>query len=174
MRLLGVAHRDLAGQEVAIRFAATRKVVATAVVGHDGRFSTSAPLPPKRLRSSNRARYQAELGSERSLSLKLMRRLRVTALTSSAAKVTIAGRVERPLAAKAAERRIVLERVVACRGLETVATFAPRRDGRFSVTVPAPDGEAAAVYRLRTKVRRDRRSKRTMNTFSLPRAVDIG
>ena len=60
--LLGVADRSFAGRAVELFFAATRKVVASAVVGADGRFAATAPLPPKRLRASNAARYEAQIG----------------------------------------------------------------------------------------------------------------
>ncbi len=62
------------GKRSPIRFLATGKRVATAKVRSDGRFSTTAPMPSKRIRSTNKARYLASVGKEKSLDLKLTRR----------------------------------------------------------------------------------------------------
>ena len=71
-------------------------------------------------------------------------------------------------------RTITLQRVVACKRAETVKMFAPARNGSFSVTVDAPAGQRAAVYRLSTRVRKSTRAKGLTTTFTLPRAVDFG
>ena len=173
VQLLGVADRRYVGQPVKLVFAPAAKVVATAVVATDGRFSATAPLPPRRLRSSAKARYLARIGSESSLNLKLFRRMLVTRVSFIAGKVTIAGRVVPPLAPKATDRMIVLQRIVACKKVETVARFKPKASGSFSVTVPSVAGQRAAVYRLSTRVRRTARGKRLAATFTLPRAVDF-
>ena len=172
--LLGVADRSFAGRTVELFFAATRKVVARAVVGADGRFAATAPLPPKRLRASNAARYEARIGTVRSKSLKLARRMVVTAIRAAGGKVTVSGRVIGPLAKRKADRAIVLERRVTCSKLERAGVTQPRRDGGFTITVPAPAGGAGAVYRLRTKVPLRRGSPKVSGTFTLPRTVDFG
>ena len=159
VRLLGVAAREFAGRKVQLEFGATRKVVATATVGADGRFTATAPLPAKKLRNSNKARYVAKIGSEASLALKLARRMLVTKVAAAGSKVTISGKVIGPLAAKPKDRTITLQRVVACKRAETVKTFTPAKNGSFSVTVNAPAGQKAAVYRLHTQVRRSPRAK---------------
>jgi len=74
VRLSGKADKRLAGKTVRIRFDATGKIVASAKIRADGTFKATAPLPPERVRDTNRARYQAVLGDERSLDLKLRRR----------------------------------------------------------------------------------------------------
>jgi PKD repeat protein len=173
VRLLGVADRRFAGQTVTLTFLATRKVVATVKVGTDGHFAATAPLPPARLRSSSAARYEAAIGTEKSLKLKLARRMLIRSVTAAAGKVTIAGRVIGPLAAKASDRAITLQRIVACTRAETVSIFKPKANGAFTVTVAAPAGQKAAVYRLSTKVRATARSKKPIATFTLPRAVDF-
>ena len=89
-------------------------------------------------------------------------------------RVTIAGKVIGPLAARSKDRIITLQRVVACKKAETVRTFAPAKSGSFSVTVDAPAGQKAAVYRLSTRVRRNKRANGLTTTFTLPRAVDFG
>jgi PKD repeat protein len=171
VKLLGVAEERFKGRRVDIVFAATGKVVARPKVAPDGSFAATAPMPPRRLRSSNRARYQARVGGERSLNLKLMRRMLVTSVRTSGGKVTIAGKVIGPLALRARDREIVLERRVTCTRLVTVSRFRPRPSGAFKVTVPVPAGTSAAVYRLRTKVRASTRGSRLSSTFTLPRAI---
>jgi hypothetical protein len=171
VKLLGVAEERFKGRRVDIVFAATGKVVARPKVAPDGSFAATAPMPPRRLRSSNRARYQARVGGERSLNLKLMRRMLVTSGRTSGGKVTIAGKVIGPLALRAKDREIVLERRVTCTRLVTVSRFRPRSSGAFKVTVPVPAGASAAVYRLRTKVRASTHGIRLSSTFTLPRAI---
>lgn len=171
VRLLGAADRALAGRRVAIRFLATGRTVARATVRKDGSFSTTAPLPPRRLRGTNRARYQATVGRERSLDLKLARRMTLRGVAVRGGKVTISGRISGPLTRPAS--RITVTRRVSCRRSEVVARVLPRRDGTFRVTVAAPDGQNAAVYRLGTFVRRTTRNPKRFPTFTLPRAVDL-
>lgn len=171
VKLLGAADRKLAGRTVSLRLAAQNRTVATAKIAPDGSFSALAPLPPKAIRSTNAARYQAVLGTEKSLDLKLERRMIVSSLSAEGGKVTIAGRVTLPLSKPTSS--ITLTRRVSCKRSEVVKRFLPKADGTFSVTVPAPSGEAAAVYRLATRVRRTVRSMTTSPTFTLPRGVNL-
>ena len=67
VRLLGVAAREFAGRKVQLVFGATGKTVAEVTVGANGHFTATAPLPEKKLRNSNKARYVARVGSEASL-----------------------------------------------------------------------------------------------------------
>jgi hypothetical protein len=173
VRLFGYAVTKYVGKKVTIVFAASGKAVATARVKSDGSFSATAPLPAAKLRNSTLARYQARIGSERSLNLKLVRRMLVTSLSAHSGKVTIKGRVTGPLAPKAKDRMITLQRVVACRRAQKVGTFQPRSDGSFRTTVSAPKGQRAAVYRLSTLVRVTGKS-RLARTYTLPRAVAFG
>ncbi|MCW3048818.1 MAG: hypothetical protein JWO74_3102 [Solirubrobacterales bacterium] len=171
VKLLGAADRALAGKTVDIVFSATGKVVAHAKVQSDGGFATTATLPARSIRFTNRARYQAVVGKERSLRLKLHRRMVVSGLTSKAGKVTIAGRVLLPLGKPA--RTIILKRRVSCSKTEVVKRFKPARDGSFRVTVAGPTGQAAAVYRMQTSVRKTTRNPKSYPTFTLPRAVEL-
>jgi hypothetical protein len=171
VRLFGAADKSLAGKIVSIVFQATGKVVAQVRVGKDGAFTTTAPLPRASIRNTNRARYVAKAGGERSLNLKLARRMIVTSISSKGGSVTIRGKVVRPLAKPVAP--IILKRRVTCKTLETVKTFKPKRNGTFSVTVKKPANLAAAIYRLQTRVRRTTSSTKTSPTFTLPRAVDL-
>ena len=171
VKLFGVADRRLVGREVTVRFRASGRTVARPRVRPDGTFSATAPLPPRRLRESNRARYQAAVGSERSLDLKLARRMVWRSLRSAGGNVTLRGRVVAPLARPVAA--ITVKRRVSCRRFEVVKRFRPSRSGRFRVKVDAPPGQLAATYRLQTRVRRTARSRTTFHTFTLPRSVEI-
>ena len=72
--LQGSAAKSLDGKRVKILFDDSKPVAST-TVAKNGQFSTTAPLPPASLRNSNSARYEAESGGQRSLDLKLTRRL---------------------------------------------------------------------------------------------------
>jgi hypothetical protein len=169
VRLVGAADRSLAGRRVRIVFTGTRQTVATATVKRDGGFATTSRLPRRSLRGTNRERFQAVLGRERSLDLKLRRRMLVSRASASRGRVTIVGRVVRPLARPA--RSIEVRRRVSCNRWEVVKRVRPDRRGRFRVRVAAPPGQLAGVYRLATRVRKTRRNPKTYATFTLPQAV---
>jgi hypothetical protein len=172
VRLVGAADRRYVGKTVSLVFTATGRVVARVKVLRDGGFRASVPLPSRALRGTNRARYQARLGRERSLRLKLMRRMTVTGLRSKSGRVTIAGRISSPLSHPV--RTIVVKRRVSCARNAVVKRVRPDRQGRFRVTVAAPPKQLAAVYRLGTRVRKHRQNPKTFPTFTLPRAVALG
>jgi hypothetical protein len=95
VRLTGAADRRFVGRTVNIVFQHTGRTVARARVRQDGTFRTSAALPSRRIRGTNRARYQARIGRERSLDLKLQRRMIVRSVRVSGGRVRITGRVSR-------------------------------------------------------------------------------
>lgn len=169
--LLGAADASLIGRKVTITFLANHKRVATAVVGSDGFFGTTAPLPSRRVRFTNRASYQASIGTQRSGYLKLTRRMLVDSIASRAGKVTIHGRVLKPLTRPIAT--ILVQRRVSCSSSVTVKRIKPRRNGTFTVTLAAPPATQAAVYRAVTRVGQSVRSRRTYPTSTLPRVVVI-
>ena len=171
VRLVGAAHRRYAGRRVRIRFTATGKTVARPRVRTSGLFTATAKLPPRKLRRTNRARYQASIGGEKSLRLKLVRRMLVTRTSASGGRVTIAGRVVRPLARPV--RTITVKRRVSCGSFNVVKRFKPRRDGSFRVTLDGPPGSQAAVYRMQTRVRKFVTNPKTFPTFTLPRFVAL-
>lgn len=174
VELLGAANRDYAGKRVAIRLRATGRVVAHATVQPDGSFQTTAPLPPRRFRTPatrDLVRYSAEIGTERSLPLKLQRRMIVSRMSSHGGKVTISGRVVGPLTTPSTTIRLM--RRLSCKAQALVKAFKPSPDGRFSVTVDAPEGQVAAVYRMTTFVRANRHSPKRFPTFTLPRGVAL-
>lgn len=177
VKLIGAANRDYVGKKVAIRLRRGNKVVAHAIVEKDGSFEATAPLPPSAVMAShtesNTLRYRAEIGKELSLPLKLQRRLTVSSLKSSAdgKTVKITGRVVGPLTTPVSDVRVV--RRVSCRKVVLVKRFKPNADGTFSVSVPAPKGQSAAVYRLATSVREKASNPRSYPTFTLPRGVAL-
>jgi hypothetical protein len=170
-RFYGAADLRYVGKRINVVSLWNGKVVARPLVQADGTFATSAALPPKALRTSNRARYQARVGSERSLELKLFRRMLVEQMTSHDGTVTIKGRVLRPLARPV--RAITIRRRVSCTTDVTVKTVKPDAAGRFAVTIPAPPTGQAAVYRLQTSVPKSARNPKLFATYTLPRAVEL-
>jgi hypothetical protein len=171
VKIKGAADRALVGRSIKIRLRATGKVVASAKVGADGFFTTTAPLPSRAIRRSNAARYRAELDKDLSLPLKLHRRMTLTRLTAAGGKVTLAGRVELPLSHPTDTIRLV--RRVSCHKSVTVKTFHPAADGHFAVVVVAPKGATAAVYRLATHVPKTRANPKRFPTFTLPAGIDL-
>jgi len=176
VRLLGVADRRLIGRTVAIRFVrlsthSRGRVVAHARVGRNGVFRATAPLPARKLRRSNRARYQAVVGRERSLRLKLVRRMTTTSARTARGRVTISGRVLGPLASPA--RAIVVRRRVSCSRTVVARRVRPDRTGRFRVTLAGPPRTLAATYRFETRVRRHASNPKLFPTFTLPRSVEF-
>jgi len=172
VQLYGAADKRYVGRTVSIFFTATGRRVARARVRQDGTFRTTAAMPSRRVRGTNRARYQARIGRERSLRLKLQRRMIVRSVRVSGGRVRIAGRVSRPLARPV--RSIEVRRRVSCRRTVVVARIKPNSRGAFNVTVAAPPNEQAAVYRFATRVRKTTRNPKTFPTFTLPRYVDLG
>ena len=172
VQLLGAAHRKYAGQTVNIVFEATGKVVAQAKVGADGAFQTTAAMPSRKLRFGNQARYMAVLGNERSMNLKLERRMIVDEMVSRNGKVIMKGRVVGPMATGSA-RDITVKRRVSCTKMKKVGTFRPNRDGTFVYKFDAPADARTAVYRLSTQVRDINGSDTLFDTYTLPRAVNL-
>jgi hypothetical protein len=172
VKLLGAADRKFAGRTVDIVFEGTGKVVATARVAKDGSFDTDTALPAASLRDGNEARYMAVLGKERSMNLKLDRRMIVDEMVARDGRVLISGRVT-GLQAKGADRTITVTRRVSCTKMEKVTSFKPESDGTFSVAFDAPTDTKTAVYRLSTRVRKTSRNGKTFPTYTLPRAVNL-
>ncbi|MEA2135432.1 MAG: hypothetical protein QOC68_3341 [Solirubrobacteraceae bacterium] len=172
VRLFGAADRALAGRRVSIVYTDTNRRVARPRVGRDGLFRATAPLPPLAVRHTNRARYQARLAGERSLRLKLQRRLHITSTKPHGRAVVLAGRISSPLASPI--QRVVVTRRVSCGRVEVVKRFKPRRDGSFRVKLQGAKQRQVATFRFRTKVRFRVGNPRLFRTFTLPQYVDIG
>jgi hypothetical protein len=172
VRLLGAASRTLAGRRVSIVYTDTNHRVARPRVGKDGLFRATAPLPPAAVRNTNRARYVASVGSERSLRLKLRRRLRITRTKQSGRSVVMSGVISRPLGKPL--QQVVVTRRVSCGRVEVVKRFKPRRSGTFRVKLQGAKTRQVATFRFRTKVRFRVGNPHLFRTFTLPQYVDIG
>ena len=77
----------------------------------------------------------------------------------------------RPNAKATPAKAIIVKQRISCSRLVTVGRIMPDRNGRFSVTLPGPPNQQAAVYRLQTEVRKNTRNRKLYPTFTLPRAV---
>jgi hypothetical protein len=172
VRLLGAADRALAGRRVSIVYTDTKRRVARPKVGRDGLFRATAPLPPRAVRNTNRARYVARIGKERSLKLKLRRRLLIDSVRPKGRAVVMRGHITRPLG-KPIQQVVVIRRV-SCGGARVVKRFKPRRDGSFRVTLQGAKTRQVATFRFRTKVRFRVGNLRLFRTYTLPTYVDIG
>jgi hypothetical protein len=171
VKLFGAANRRYAGKRVTIRFLATGKVVARPLVRRTGLFTATATLPRKKLRATNKARYQAGIAKEKSLRLKLVRRMLVSGTSVKGSKVTIAGHVVRPLGAPV--QQVIVKRRLSCGRYRVIKRFTPPASGRFKITVGGPGSQQAAVYRLQTRVRKFVSNPKLYPTFTLPRYVDL-
>ncbi len=172
VRLLGAADRALAGRRVSIIYTDTHRRVAHPKVGRDGLFRATAPLPPASVRNTNRARYVAKLASEKSLKLKLRRRLLIDSVKPKGRAVVVTGHITHPLA-KPIQQVVVIRRV-SCGGDKVVKRFKPRRNGRFRITLHSARTRQVATFRFRTKVRFRVGNLHLFRTFTLPKYVDIG
>jgi len=170
VELTGSAASSLDGKQVSIVFGAS-KTVASVTVGSNGAFSASVPLPSAKLRDSNSARYTAVSGAQRSLSLKLTRRLSLESLTVSGGSVVLSGQVVLPLAHPVA--LVTVQQQLECGTTREVLKFKPAANGRFHVSVPVPAGAKAAIYRLTTSVRESTRSRHSFATYSLPLPIAL-
>jgi len=173
-RLIGVAPAGSAGKRVAFVSTWNGRTVARATVRPDLSFSATAPLPPKRLRSSNRARYAAKLGARRSSALKFARRMYTTGLTASGRTVTFAGTVTRPL--DKPPQPVTIRASASCSSIGTgaiVATVKPSPKGAFSARFDLPPGQTTVFLRAQTRVRKHAGSRTTFPTFTLVRGLKL-
>lgn len=173
VRFKGVTSRSNAGRQVPIRLLADGKRVVLARVQPNGLFEITGPLPKAHVRETERARYVAELGGDRSPSVKLTRRMTMDALNLTRSSVTIYGQVSRPL--PRVRRDIVITERTSCSGRpRVVATVRPNTLGTYRATFRRPPGVDSAIYRLRSRVRvKATGKKETFRTYTLVRAVDL-
>jgi hypothetical protein len=170
--LSGSASKSLIGRHVEILLDGRRRV-ASALVKADGQFAASAPLPRAHGHELTAARYIAELGTLRSLDLKLARRLELETPTSNGTTVTLSGQVEPPLTRPVAP--VAIEQELECGKAAVVKTLTPPRSGHYHITLSLPAGTKAAIFRLRSTVAANPHSlKHGFATYSLPLPVQIG
>jgi len=172
VEIRGSAAKSYVGKKVKILFN-EGKQVATATVEANGQYTTTAPLPPAKVRDNLDTRYTAEIGKLRSVHLKLVRRLLLEPPKASGTTVTITGQLTPPLAKPIAP--VTVEQQLEC-GKTTVAkTFTPSANGRFDITLAVPANAKAAIFRLTSKVAANKHSvTHGFTTFSLPLPVAIG
>jgi hypothetical protein len=169
--LEGSAAKGLEGKKVKILFD-DHQQVASAIVAADGQFSATAPLPPARLRDTNDARYSAVSGRERSLDLKLTRRLILEPPHASGDTVTLVGQVVPPLVKPIAP--IAVQQELECGKTTIITRVTPSASGRFRVTLTVPSQAKAGIYRLISTVRESARSNKGFATYSLPLPAVLG
>src|SRR4051794_11531705 len=168
--LLGAADKRLAGKRIAIRSRADGgRVVARPRVSKAGLFRARAPLPPARYRYTNTARYIAVHGKDKSLNLKLHRRMFFTSVRSRHGKVILRGIVTRPWTSP--PDTIVVRQRLTCHRQRVVARVHPDSHGRFHVTLKAPKKGDVGVYRATTKVAFPDPSAPDFRTYTLPGLV---
>jgi hypothetical protein len=170
--LSGSAAKSFVGKKVKILFN-EGKSVATATVEANGQYTTTAPLPPAKVRDNLNTRYTAEIGKLRSVHLKLVRRLLLESPKASGTTITLAGQLTLPLTKPIAP--VTVEQQLEC-GKTTIAkTFTPAANGHFHITLTVPANAKAAIFRLTSKVAANKHSvTHGFTTFSLPLPVAIG
>jgi hypothetical protein len=89
--------------------------------------------------------------------------------TAATRKVTLSGRVSRPLGTPVQE--ISVTRRISCGNVRVVARFKPDSNGRFKVTLKAPRTDRVYTFRFRTKVRYSTAFTRLFRTYTLPQYV---
>lgn len=151
--LRGLADRGLAGRRVTL--VADGRRIATARIAASGTFAATA-----RAVRGGATRFQARLGSRRSLNLKLSRRTVAAQARRVGAQVQMTGRVS----GERRGARVELLAARGCRAYTPIATAKLRADGRFTVRGTPPIDVDIAVFRARVTLRSGR-------TFSLPRTV---
>ena len=124
--LLGAADRALAGRRVSIVYTDT----SSASPPED---RPRRPLPRHRAAAARAvrtptARATVAIGKERSLKLKLRRRLLIDSVKPKGRAVVMRGHITRPLGSPIQE--VVVIRRVSCGGAKVVKRFKPRRNGR--------------------------------------------
>jgi hypothetical protein len=169
VQLAGAAVPELIGKQVTIKFVPTGEVVASATVGADGLFRTSAPPPSRARQRSNSSRYQAFGGAFRSRALKLTRRATTVSVTQSgASRVVFIGKVAKPLNRSEIVR---VQQLVRCGIYRTVATTKMRLDGSFRISFARPAGQIAAIYRAQLRVPSRPGGRAINRTFTTPSPI---
>lgn len=167
--LIGAAEKQLVGKAVRIVSTWNGRTVARTKVGRSGFFKTKAGVPADAIRYTNSARYIAVAGGEKSMPLKLHRRMRFSTLTRHGNKVVLKGWVFGPRT----NRVIEIRQRISCTKDIVVKRIRPQADGRWVAVVKAPKGTRAATYRATTMVRNAGGSEKGFPTFTLPGYVSL-
>jgi hypothetical protein len=170
--LSGLVATSLAGQKVqlTVRYLGQTgkpQKLGSVTPGTDGQFQARVKKPAKRL--FNDARYQARVGSAKSVELKLPQSLASSSLKQAAGgTLELRGRVDRALLGK--RNPVVIKRIL-CGKYTTVGQAKPNKKGAYVVRFPSPPSQGSALYRAETKVLARPGSKRYVKQFA--RAIGI-
>ncbi len=176
-QMLGVAPAGAGGKRVSIVSRWNGKTVAKATVQSDLSFKTSAPLPPRSLRFTNRALYAAKLGSVSAPALKFARRMYATSITAAGRTISFTGLITPPLAKPL--QMVTIRASSSCSTIRAgtiVATIKPKPSGAYTTALqlpPAMQGAPAVYLQAETRVRQNRHSKKTFPSFTLVRGVKL-
>ena len=173
MILSGIVAASVAGQKVELsvrylRGGGKAEKLGSVSPGADGKFQARVKKPARRL--FNFARYRAQVGSARSVELKLPQSLASSSLRQvSGGMLELRGQVDRRLVGK---RNAVVVKRILCGKYTTVGQARPNRRGAYVVRFPAPATTGgAALYRAESRVLARPGSKRYVRQFA--RALGI-
>jgi hypothetical protein len=141
--------------------------LGSVTAGADGQFQGRVKKPSRGL--FNLARYRAQVGTAKSVELKLPQSLASTTLKQvGGGMLELRGQVERALLGK---RNAVVVKRILCGRYTTVGEAKPNRRGVYVVRFPAPATGGSALYRAETRVLSRPGSKRYVKQFA--RAIGI-
>jgi hypothetical protein len=133
----------------------------------DGSFKGSVKRPKRK--AFTFARYRAQVGTSKSVELKLPQSLASSSLKRAAGgMLELRGQVDRELLGK---RNAVVVKRILCGKYSTVSQAKPDKKGKYVVRFPAPASGGSALYRAETKVLARPGSKRYVKQFA--RAIGI-
>jgi hypothetical protein len=171
--LRGVAGAKYVGQTVTIVYGPKGRVVSRQPVGLDGSFTATVKAPSGKGSRGNAARYQAIVGTERSASLKRVRRMYATQVyrTASGGAVYVAGRITKPF--KANSTVTIQTRSAGCgsSAWRTVKRTKVEASGSFGASFPVASKEQAVVVRAIAQVKASAKTARSSRTQTMPSAV---
>ena len=172
VELSGFVATTLAGQKVSlsVRYLGKRgkpKQLGSVTAGADGAFRGRVGKPSRKL--FNVARYRAQVGSAKSVELKLPQSLASSRLKQVAGgMLELRGQVDRTVLGK--RNAVVIKRIL-CGRYTKVGEARPNKKGAYVVRFPAPPSQGSALYRAETKVLARPGSKRYVTQFA--RAIGI-
>jgi virginiamycin B lyase len=186
----GVAALGLNGDTVLIKGMWNGKVVKTGpikITVHHGAFTVNAPLPPRGILHTNRARYIAVIsGVATSNDLKVTRRLQINQQAikiegeikgiqyNNATGVSIKGRVTGYLTKPRAPLYLTEYNPAECNAKpKIVGAYRLGKHGHFAIHFVPSTNPAPIVYRLQTEVAAGSKGKVAGETFSAPLPLNV-
>ena len=170
--LSGIVAASVAGQKVdlSVRYLggkAKAQKLGSVTPGAEGQFQARVKKPSRKL--FNVARYRAQVGSAKSVELKLPQSLASSSLKQVAGgMLELRGQVDRTVLGK--RNTVVIKRIL-CGKYTTVGQAKPNKKGVYVVRFPSPPSQGSALYRAETKVLARPGSKRYVKQFA--RAIGI-